>query len=63
MKYYNLYFLLTGEFMDILYRIKNISQDKAFLRKIVAITIPIALQNFLNTTLNFIDTLMIGTPW
>ncbi|WP_097015409.1 MATE family efflux transporter [Anaerocolumna aminovalerica] len=47
--------------MDILYRIKNISQDKTFLRKIVAITIPIAIQNFLNTTLNFIDTLMIGT--
>lgn len=47
--------------MNILFRVKNISQDKAFLRKIIAITIPIALQNFLNTTLNFIDTLMIGT--
>lgn len=47
--------------MNILYRVKSISQDKVFLRKIIAITIPIALQNFLNTTLNFIDTLMIGT--
>lgn len=47
--------------MNILFRVKNILQDKVFLRKIIAITIPIALQNFLNTTLNFIDTLMIGT--
>lgn len=47
--------------MNILFRVKSISQDKVFLRKIIAITIPIALQNFLNTTLNFIDTLMIGT--
>lgn len=40
--------------------IKNIVNDKAFLRKAVAISIPVALQGLLNTTLNMVDTLMIG---
>ncbi|NLP34636.1 MAG: MATE family efflux transporter, partial [Clostridiales bacterium] len=35
-------------------------KDKDFLRKTMAITIPIALQNLLNNVLNMIDTLMIG---
>lgn len=41
-------------------RIKNITEDKSFIRKAVAITIPVALQGLLNTTLNLIDFLMIG---
>ena len=41
-------------------RIKIILQDKEFLRKAIAITVPIALQNMLNNVLNLIDTLMIG---
>jgi putative MATE family efflux protein len=41
-------------------RIKLIARDKAFINKTVAITIPIALQGFLNTAINFVDTLMIG---
>lgn len=35
-------------------------KDKAFLKKTMAITLPIALQNLLNNVLNMIDTLMIG---
>lgn len=46
--------------MYILNRIKSIRRDKAFLQKTLAITIPIALQGLINTSINFVDTLMIG---
>lgn len=35
-------------------------KDKEFLRKTMAITIPVAIQNLLNTALNMIDTVMIS---
>lgn len=35
-------------------------KDKEFLRKTMAITIPVAVQNLLNTALNMIDTVMIS---
>ena len=41
-------------------RLQIIRKDKVFLNKLALITIPIALQGFLNTTINFVDTLMIG---
>ena len=41
--------------------IKEVFEDKSFLRKIISIAIPIAFQNLLNTTLNLIDTMMIGS--
>lgn len=41
--------------------LKDISEDKKFIRKAVAITIPIALQALLNTSLNLVDTVMIGS--
>lgn len=44
----------------IIENIKSLKKDKIFLRKIVTIGIPITLQNLLNTTLNFVDTMMIG---
>ena len=40
---------------------KNIFEDKKFIKKIVAIAIPIAIQALLNTTLNLVDNLMIGS--
>ena len=40
--------------------IHEMRQDKAFLRKIAMIAIPIALQGLLNNVLNFVDTLMIS---
>lgn len=46
--------------MEITY-VKSIFEDKKFLRKTVAIGIPIAIQALLNTTLNLVDTMMIGT--
>lgn len=47
--------------MNIVTRMKLISADKAFIRKTIAITVPIALQGLLNNSLNFVDTLMIGS--
>lgn len=47
--------------MNLVKQIKLIANDTAFLDKTIKITIPIALQGFLNTTLNFLDTLMIGS--
>jgi putative MATE family efflux protein len=47
----------TGEKMN---QVKIMLQDKSFLKKTFAITIPIALQNILNSMLNLVDTLMIG---
>ncbi len=41
--------------------IKNMFQDKGFLKKTFAITVPIALQNLLNNFLNMIDTVMISS--
>lgn len=40
--------------------LKAMLRDKSFLRKTMAITVPIALQNMLNSVLNLVDTLMIG---
>ena len=40
---------------------KGICEDKKFLKKTVAIAIPITLQLLLNTILNLVDTMMIGT--
>ncbi len=37
-----------------------ILKDKTFIKKTLAITIPIALQNLLNSGVNLVDTLMIG---
>lgn len=39
---------------------KTIIKDKSFLKKTLAITVPVALQNLLNNFLNLVDTLMIG---
>lgn len=39
----------------------GIREDKKFLKKTVAIAIPITLQLLLNTILNLVDTMMIGT--
>jgi putative MATE family efflux protein len=41
-------------------RFKIILKDKSFLKKTLAITAPVALQNMLSNLLNLIDTLMIG---
>lgn len=41
-------------------RLQIIMKDKSFLRKTVAITIPVAFQGLLNNALNLVDTLMIG---
>jgi putative MATE family efflux protein len=46
--------------MNIISQMKSITNDKHFINKTVSIAVPIALQNLLNTLLNFIDTLMIG---
>ena len=45
--------------MKQLYR--NMLDDKKFIKKAIAIAIPITFQLLLNTTLNFIDILMIGS--
>lgn len=41
--------------------IKERFQDKSFLKKTFAITVPIALQNLLNNVLNMVDTVMISS--
>ncbi len=41
-------------------QIKRMLQDTSFLKKTLAIMIPVALQNLLNNVLNLVDTLMIG---
>ena len=41
-------------------QLKIMLRDKEFLKKAAMITIPIAIQGFLNTSINFVDTLMIG---
>ena len=39
---------------------KSIFEDRKFIRKVVSIAIPIAIQALLNTTLNLVDNVMIG---
>lgn len=41
--------------------LRSIFEDKKFLKKTIAIGIPIAVQALLNTTLNLVDTMMIGS--
>ena len=41
--------------------LRSIVEDKKFLKKTIAIGIPIAVQALLNTTLNLVDTMMIGS--
>lgn len=41
--------------------VKNMFQDKGFLKKTFAITVPIALQNLLSNLLSMIDTVMISS--
>lgn len=40
---------------------EDLFNDKKFLRKTITIGIPIAMQGLLNTTLNLVDTMMIGS--
>jgi len=47
--------------MMITRELKNIVEDKKFIRKTIAITIPITLQALLNTSLNLVDNVMIGS--
>lgn len=41
-------------------QLRTIMNDREFVKKALAITIPVALQNMLNNLLNLVDTLMIG---
>lgn len=41
--------------------LKNILEDKKFIHKAISITVPITLQALLNTSLNLVDTVMIGS--
>jgi len=52
---------LGGEEMNIIQIYRNMIDDKRFIKKTVAIAIPITVQLLLNTILNFIDILMIGS--
>lgn len=45
----------------ILSYLNDLFEDKKFLRKTITIGIPIAMQALLNTTLNLVDTMMIGS--
>lgn len=47
--------------MAVVETLNNIAQDRKFIRKVIAITIPITLQALLNTSLNLVDTVMIGS--
>ena len=40
--------------------VKGMVEDTTFLRKILVIGVPVALQGLLNTTVNLVDNLMIG---
>ncbi|WP_315080085.1 MATE family efflux transporter [uncultured Clostridium sp.] len=46
--------------MTITKQLINIVEDKVFLRKTIAIAVPVTIQALLNTSLNLIDTMMIG---
>ena len=41
--------------------VKGMIEDTSFLKKILVIGVPVALQGLLNTTVNLVDNLMIGT--
>lgn len=41
--------------------VKDTFQDRTFLRKAVMIALPVALQGLMNTVINLVDTMMIGT--
>lgn len=45
----------------ILSYLNDLFEDKKFLKKTITIAIPIAMQALLNTTLNLVDTMMIGS--
>lgn len=45
----------------LLEKIRSPFCDRVFLRKAVVIALPVALQGFLNTVVNLVDTVMIGT--
>lgn len=47
--------------MNIIQLYRNMLDDKKFIKRAIAIAIPITFQLLLNTTLNFIDILMIGS--
>lgn len=40
--------------------VKGLVTDTSFLKKILVIGVPVALQGLLNTTVNLVDNLMIG---
>lgn len=47
--------------MNMMQIIKNTFEDKSFLKKTAAIALPVAFQSLLNTVVNMVDTMMIGT--
>lgn len=47
--------------LQVLKDTKGMLQDRTFLRKAVMIAFPVALQGMLNTVVNLVDTMMIGT--
>ncbi len=47
--------------LQIAQRTKEMLRDRTFLRKAVAIALPVAMQGMLNTIVNLVDTMMIGT--
>ncbi len=47
--------------MKVLHDTRDMLQDKSFLQKAVTIALPVAMQGMLNTIVNLIDTMMIGT--
>ena len=51
-------FLLHGGIMD---KIRKVFMDKVFLKSLLIIAFPIALQNLITSSLNMIDTLMISS--
>ena len=47
--------------MQLVESTKEMFRDSRFLRKALMIACPVALQGMLNTVVNLVDTLMIGT--
>ena len=47
--------------MQLIESTKEMFRDSRFLRKALMIACPVALQGMLNTVVNLVDTLMIGT--
>lgn len=50
-----------GNMSRFLSPVKDVLRDKVFLEKAVRIALPVALQGMLNTIVNMVDTMMIGT--